>query len=849
MSSNDILFSRGVANATIVTSGTKLAAGVIPGPLTAPLENVDFQVFGDRGILIPIYPVPTESPEIPYETPRGAIRYNSDVERLEFASGYTWERVLLSSELSENQFQYINATHYVADKKLAIIPGIGTASESDISAAVTLDIKSTEPHTLMRNISSVEGKSSLFMLGGTGNETTGAVNGFELKTSTVNTTYGSKLEINPIIRSNLSTTLNSVTITPYGTEITSSLISITAAINDPTLKVKGSAHTTQGALLVDKEDTTLFAPASIITDTNKIATFSYTANPVLDILSRGRIQINGATGAVLAVQAINGANPGYLARFSQGGYTGTDLGGIFVEISNATTGDLAVFNSRSGTTIVSAAKLDGSGTLFLRNNLSVGGILSVAGITRLSNLFVTTNANISGVLSVTGLTQLSNLSVTTNTRIGGALSVLGSETITGNLSVGGTLNVTGNSTIGNLSVTNSLTISSLNASAIVVNSSLEAVNGTFGNLTVTGSATIGTFAFADLATGNLSVSSNVSVGGSTIIAGSLSVVGGTTVTGILSVGSARIASNLSVGSGLSVAGLVTCSANLSVGTNARINGVLSVGNNSFIVGNLSVSGKIRCDEIIVADQFRLWWDSASSPNYVAITDLTTAYSGSLNTRNVRANNFFSSTTNLNNQSDKRLKKNIRVLSDTLNTIRSLRPVSFEFKDSTNVGKFIQQYGFIAQELEKIFPDAVIKSPGLVNDLYGSYSCDLNENAISINPDEQVGLCIITIKGKRGTKDVEITKIDPNTHCAYFNEGAIDEEDLDESKMVFIYGNKVDDSRFISKDFIFTLNVSATQDLDRKVSSLEQCLEQLNQENAFLKEQLSILTHRVNQLAQ
>ena len=52
-------------------------------------------------------------------------------------------------------------------------------------------------------------------------------------------------------------------------------------------------------------------------------------------------------------------------------------------------------------------------------------------------------------------------------------------------------------------------------------------------------------------------------------------------------------------------------------------------------------------------------------------------------------------------SDRRLKENIEDLPSQLSNITSLRPVEFDYKDGSG-----HQIGFIAQELQEIYPDAV-----------------------------------------------------------------------------------------------------------------------------------------------
>jgi hypothetical protein len=56
-------------------------------------------------------------------------------------------------------------------------------------------------------------------------------------------------------------------------------------------------------------------------------------------------------------------------------------------------------------------------------------------------------------------------------------------------------------------------------------------------------------------------------------------------------------------------------------------------------------------------------------------------------------------------SDRNLKKNIEDLKDDENKILDVRPVSFNWKKSFSKNE-TQQYGFIAQEIQKIFPNLV-----------------------------------------------------------------------------------------------------------------------------------------------
>ena len=61
-------------------------------------------------------------------------------------------------------------------------------------------------------------------------------------------------------------------------------------------------------------------------------------------------------------------------------------------------------------------------------------------------------------------------------------------------------------------------------------------------------------------------------------------------------------------------------------------------------------------------------------------------------------------------SDFRLKENIRGIEDALGKVKRLRGVEFEWKNKQIVSKKGSKIGFIAQEVEKIFPEAVLTDP-------------------------------------------------------------------------------------------------------------------------------------------
>jgi hypothetical protein len=80
--------------------------------------------------------------------------------------------------------------------------------------------------------------------------------------------------------------------------------------------------------------------------------------------------------------------------------------------------------------------------------------------------------------------------------------------------------------------------------------------------------------------------------------------------------------------------------------------------------------------------------------------------------NVRCSNL--QCVSVNQTSDARYKKNIENIGDALDNINKLNPVSYLLLNQEPADK--KSYGFIAQELNEIFPEVVVE-PGNDNELY------------------------------------------------------------------------------------------------------------------------------------
>ena len=129
------------------------------------------------------------------------------------------------------------------------------------------------------------------------------------------------------------------------------------------------------------------------------------------------------------------------------------------------------------------------------------------------------------------------------------------------------------------------------------------------------------------------------------------------------------------------------------------------------------------------------------------------------------------------------------------------------------------YGFIAQQVKEVIPHAVEIVKDIIPNIYKRATC--NKNIITLENDVSQDLNIndnIKIYDEFGKDDIyNITEINENTI-------KIDKEI--NSSNVFVYGKEIDDFHTLKKDYIFTLNVCATQELYKLIQKQETIINDL-----------------------
>jgi hypothetical protein len=104
-----------------------------------------------------------------------------------------------------------------------------------------------------------------------------------------------------------------------------------------------------------------------------------------------------------------------------------------------------------------------------------------------------------------------------------------------------------------------------------------------------------------------------------------------------------------------------------------------------------------------------FWNNTLS-RFDTSSNLTWSFDSNLNKHKLHVDGVVSSTEDITTASDIRLKKNIEPLSDMLNIVKELNPVSYEL----NYGSGKRSVGFIAQELQQHLPELVTQSATEIN---------------------------------------------------------------------------------------------------------------------------------------
>jgi hypothetical protein len=163
-------------------------------------------------------------------------------------------------------------------------------------------------------------------------------------------------------------------------------------------------------------------------------------------------------------------------------------------------------------------------------------------------------------------------------------------------------------------------------------------------------------------------------------------------------------------------------------------------------------------------------------------------------------------------SDIRIKKNIIELNDdsALQKIMAISPKTYEYIDKSKGSSNI--YGFIAQQINVVIPEAVSLQKEYIPNIYQYVLC--NSNLIEMQDIAMSNILNIDTKIKiiDNTENVHYCKV--ISRDLEYNNIVIDKIF---NANIFLYGTEVDDFHVVDKQYIYTLNVCATQKIVEKLN--------------------------------
>ena len=244
---------------------------------------------------------------------------------------------------------------------------------------------------------------------------------------------------------------------------------------------------------------------------------------------------------------------------------------------------------------------------------------------------------------------------------------------------------------------------------------------------------------------------------------------------------------------------------------------ISAGNTNYKIGNYGGDLKIKSsilstdtDRFIIQNNGVFQFNNASGTSVATLSSI-----GDLRTAGSQISN-----------SDNRIKKDIQDIDygSALQMILAVEPKTYKYVDEERGVSRI--YGFIAQQIRNVIPEATEIHKDFLPNIMKEAIC--NKNRVYLDLTEYTDLPLneddrrINIRFKSGGGDnfniIEVNKeyfvIEKKITNIYGDCKKIICPDGE----VFVYGYEVKDFHKLTKDYIFTLNVSATQELHRHIET-------------------------------
>ena len=285
----------------------------------------------------------------------------------------------------------------------------------------------------------------------------------------------------------------------------------------------------------------------------------------------------------------------------------------------------------------------------------------------------------------------------------------------------------------------------------------------------------------------------------------------------------------------STSGAINCQGGIYAGNDCYITGLLNVNSNDFTTYTVGKTGISNMAFMFPGGYTITSVDSLSQP---AVSIYTSNY---IISKTGIAYNTLVTT------SDIRIKNNITKINydNVTNIFRKLEPVIYNYIDTIQQGN-TKTYGFIAQDVIKILPEAIKLRNETIPNVYSRAS--ISDNLITLIDTDTTklesdasgnyfDLCIYVPKDDEKEEEitVKITKIIDDKTLIITSEKPI------KSDNIFVYGQRVNNFHYLNKEIIFSLNVGVTQKLCKTIETQQETIEKQQQKIDYLQSQLTSIT--------
>ena len=195
------------------------------------------------------------------------------------------------------------------------------------------------------------------------------------------------------------------------------------------------------------------------------------------------------------------------------------------------------------------------------------------------------------------------------------------------------------------------------------------------------------------------------------------------------------------------------------------------------------------------------------------------YTDNPSIHSIKTNNTIWVQSSVVTSSDQRIKTNIRDIQDdsALSQILAIQPKTYNYIDLKKGNETV--YGFMAQQIRNIIPNAVSLSREVIPNIY-KYATIMNDT-VHTTYDINLQLNqIIRIDDINKTYHEIVTEIIDFKTFKIENKNSLNGE-------VFLYGTYVDDFHTLDKNYIYTLSVCATQLLHKDIQQITNDIESMN----------------------